>query len=80
MTQEKPKSWLSREVSVQWVAGLVVTGVVWIWQKDRADAIRIAGLETQMAQRPDLVDRRNREQDALKQCLERQIDILMRCK
>lgn len=62
------------------MAGLVVTGVVWIWQKDRADAIRIAGLETQMAQRPDLVDRRNREQDALKQCLERQIDILMRCK
>ena len=73
------KPWLSREVSVQWVLGLVIAAVLWAHNERVRSATEIAQLQQAVAQRADLVERRNREQDQLRECLQRQIDIAHGC-
>ena len=74
------KSWLSKEVSIQWVLGLVLAGVWWMHEERVKWQVQMAAMEEKLQQRPDLIERRNREQDKLQECLQRQMDLLRETK
>lgn len=77
---EAHKPWLSREVSIQWVIGLALVAIWWVIDRDKQQEARIGQVAEQMAQRPDLVERRNRELDKLEACMNRQIELVRSCK
>lgn len=74
------KPWLSREVSVQWIVGLILAFGAWSYNERGRTAAEMAQIKAGLDQRPDLVERRNRAEDKLQACLERQIDMAMGCK
>ena len=78
MTQAA-KPWLSREVSVQWVIGLVIAFVAWSHNERVRAASEMAQLRSSIDQRPGLIERRDREQDRLQECLQRQMDLVKEC-
>ena len=78
MTQAA-KPWLSREVSVQWVIGLAIAFVAWSHNERVRAASEMAQLRSSIDQRPGLIERRDREQDRLQECLQRQMDLVKEC-
>ena len=79
MTDGAPKPWFSREVSVQWVLGLAIAFVAWAHNDRVRAATDMAQLRSSLEQRPGLIERRDREQDRLQECLQRQMDLLREC-
>ena len=74
---EPTRKWFEpRSIRLEYVAGLLITFAVFMYQRDK-DLSRI---EAAAAQRPDLVERRNREIDKLEQCMQRQLDLIQQCR
>ena len=79
MTDGAHKPWLSREVSVQWVIGLALAFAAWSHNERVRAASEMAQLRSSVDQRPGLIERSDREQDRLQECLQRQMDLLKGC-
>ncbi len=70
---------LDRTIRVEWLLGLLLALAVYYHRSASEDAQSAAQARTALEQRPDLIDRRNREMDALRMCMERQLDLALRC-
>ena len=71
---------------MQWILGLVFAAGLWVWDERTTTAAEkatlrgeIASLRAAVDQRPDLIERRNREQDKMEACMQRQLDLALRC-
>lgn len=71
-SSKPPEGW----ARPQYVVPFAILAIGWGIDGHR----QVATLEANQAQRPDLIERRNREMDALQRCIERQMDILRSCK
>lgn len=60
----------------QYVIPFAILAMGWGFDNYR----QVAKLEAQAEQRPDLIERRNREIDALQACMQRQIDLVRSCR
>lgn len=77
--QTPAKPWLSKEVSVQWIVGLVLAFAGWAYSEKERSTREMAELRSAIEQQPRNAERRDRMDDKLQACLERQIDLALRC-